>query len=102
MCLLDSGDYLAVPDSGGPGVWEREDSSREMRRAFRASTFATSKSKMASNSATKVTQPQTIQNKMNQIGRSRGSSADCKNVDPENNSANATRSRTNMTSRRVF
>ena len=42
------------------------------------------------------------QNKMNRPGCSRGSSADCKNVEPENKNRSASTSRTNIVLRRVF
>ena len=52
--------------------------------------------------AANVSHAQIAQNKMNQPGYSRGSSADCKNVEPENKNRSASTSRTNIVLRRVF
>ncbi len=69
--------------------------------ALRDSSFSISKSKIASNMAVTVNHPQTIQNRTNHIGCSRGLSVVCKNVVPENKRISATRSRINIVLRRV-
>ena len=59
-------------------------------------------SKTASNIAVNASQAQSSQNKMNQIGCSRGLSADSKKVDPENKSTSAANTTTNIVLRRAF
>jgi hypothetical protein len=76
--------------------------SRNSRCAFRPLSRATSKSKMARTIAVNVSHAQINQNKMNQAGCSRGSSADCKKVDPKNKKMSATISRTDIVLRRVL
>lgn len=61
-----------------------------------------SMSKIASNIAVNASQAQISQNKMNQTGCSRGLSADCKKVDPENKSTSATNTTMNIVVRRAF
>src|SRR6266481_6207244 len=72
------------------------------RCALRASSLTTSKSKIASSIAVNVSHAQVSQNKMNQPGCSRGVSATCKNVLPENNRTSAATSSSNMVLRRVL
>src|SRR4029077_17629101 len=100
--LVHANDYSLVVDLGESRFAERKNFSRKVLSFCRPSNFTINKSKTANKIAAIVSHAQIAQNKMNRSGCSRGSSADCKNVEPENKNRSASTSSTNIVLRRIF